>query len=360
MRIIAGEFRSRKLRAPADALTTRPIPDRVKESVFGLLRGHFEGARVVDCFAGTGSIGLEAISRGAEHCVFIEKDKRAAELLETNIRTLGCEDRCTVVRGDALGPAVLTRIAAMGGVDLIFMDPPYPLVRDPGPEFGGEGGWLRVRSQFERLVAVLSDKGFAVLRTPWPFRHADLSIPTDDHADGDGGQAHEPTDDAGTEPGSKHAAAHGARRGSPAGPGGRVKPKSGPRMERSWVIGSGGVGDAIDLEEIQESTRRLERKMRGGGPGKHDAAPGHGPGALGKRRLTIDDLEDDGGDAAEPGAAEPGAADAPDDAHADEDHADHAGPNVTYHQVDLAMAGAVGPETHVYASTAVHLYMRQR
>src|ERR1044071_7748596 len=104
MRIIAGEFRSRRLITPRDDSTTRPIPDRVKVSLFGLLRGHCEGATVFDGFAGTGAIGLEAVSRGAASCVFVEKDRAAAAMLRQNIDSLGASDRCELFIGDALGP----------------------------------------------------------------------------------------------------------------------------------------------------------------------------------------------------------------------------------------------------------------
>ena len=76
MRIIAGEFKKRKLQGPPDDTTTRPIPDMVKEALFNILRGHPEDGAVLDCFAGTGSIGLEALSRGAPRCVFVERDKK--------------------------------------------------------------------------------------------------------------------------------------------------------------------------------------------------------------------------------------------------------------------------------------------
>lgn len=167
MRIIAGEFRRRKILSPPEGASTRPIPDRVKESLFGILRGNVQGATVLDAFAGTGAIGLEAVSRGAARCVFIERDKRVAETLRRNIQTLGCEDRCEVVVGDVLGISVLARCPRP--VDLIFFDPPYPMVLDATPG----GGWQRVAAQFSRLVDFLSDHGFAVLRTPWPFRHPD-------------------------------------------------------------------------------------------------------------------------------------------------------------------------------------------
>jgi 16S rRNA (guanine(966)-N(2))-methyltransferase RsmD len=161
MRIIGGEYRSRKLITPKDDSITRPIPDRVKESLFGLLRGHCEGASVLDAFAGTGALGLEAISRGAARCVFVERSREIADILERNIEALGAEDRCEVVIGDALGPGALAR--APRPLNLAFFDPPYPLVRD-------SLGWKRVKTQFERVIDLLTPDGFAMLRTPWPFQ----------------------------------------------------------------------------------------------------------------------------------------------------------------------------------------------
>jgi len=165
MRIIAGEFRSRRIESPPEGSTTRPIPDRVRESVFGLLRGHFEdGARVFDAFAGTGVIGLEAISRGAAWCVFVEKDRRVGKVLRRNIASLGVEDRCEVFEGDALGAGALARCPRP--VDVAFFDPPYALARDAL-------GWRRLRAQLEQMVERLADDGFLVLRTPWPLTSAE-------------------------------------------------------------------------------------------------------------------------------------------------------------------------------------------
>src|SRR5262249_54104128 len=141
---------------------TRPIPDRVKESLFSMLRGNCEGAQVLDCFAGTGAIGLEALSLGAEHVTFVEKDRRAADLLEENINLLEARDETDIVRADALGPATLARCPKP--VDLVFFDPPYPMVLDPER-------WEHVQRQLGRLIEMLSDDGFAILRTPWPLRH---------------------------------------------------------------------------------------------------------------------------------------------------------------------------------------------
>ena len=121
MRIIAGEYRRRNLFSPPGD-TTRPIPDRVKESLFSMLGKRLEGAAVLDCFAGSGAIGLEALSRGASSCIFVEKDRHSADVLEKNIAMLKCEDRATVVRGDALGLSVIARCPQP--LDLAFFDPP--------------------------------------------------------------------------------------------------------------------------------------------------------------------------------------------------------------------------------------------
>jgi len=158
MRIISGEYKSRRLKSPPDD-ATRPIPDRVKESLYNLLRGHVEGVNVFDGFAGTGSIGLEALSRGAEFCTFVERDKAAAALLRENIETLGAGDRSDVVTGDALGPSALSR--ARRPLHLAFLDPPYPL-------WESAQGRDRIMRQGAALAAILDEGGFLVIRTPWP------------------------------------------------------------------------------------------------------------------------------------------------------------------------------------------------
>lgn len=160
MRIIAGQYRRRKLHSPPEGTITRPFPDMVKEAMFNLLRGHFEGEAVLDCFAGTGTVGLEAASRGASRVVCIERDRRVTKMLEKNIEMLGAEEIVEVVTGDALGPTAIHRCPKP--VHIIFYDPPYAMVWDPED-------WIRVRTQFERLIALLDDTGYAVLRTPWPL-----------------------------------------------------------------------------------------------------------------------------------------------------------------------------------------------
>lgn len=160
LRIIAGEFRSRHIATPPDAETTRPLPDRVRVAVFNMLAGHIQGQKFFDVFAGTGSFGLEALSRGASEVVFVEKDRSVSRLIEKNIETLGVGDRSEVFLGDALGAGALSRCPRP--VHVVFFDPPYPLMQDAGSR-------ARVFEQFVRCVELLDDDGFAIIRTPWPF-----------------------------------------------------------------------------------------------------------------------------------------------------------------------------------------------
>lgn len=162
MRIISGQFKRKPLLGPPAGSTTRPMPDRIKLAIFNLLRGHPEDGAVIDLFAGTGAMGLEAASLGSPRVVMVEKDRRVAAVTQKNIDSSGAGDICEVIVGDALGPAALTRCPRP--VHLAFMDPPYALVRDPE-------GWERVRTQASRLVRMLDDTGYLVLRTPAPFFH---------------------------------------------------------------------------------------------------------------------------------------------------------------------------------------------
>ena len=122
MRVIAGEWRGRKLVAPkGDA--TRPTADRTRETLFSMLTsrlGSFEGLSVADLFAGSGALGLEALSRGAASCLFVEQEKPALDAIRANIATLDARARCDVRAGSvmALGPAKQPH-------DLILLDPPY-------------------------------------------------------------------------------------------------------------------------------------------------------------------------------------------------------------------------------------------
>ncbi len=130
MRIIAGEFRGRRLRPPKGR-DTRPMLDRVREALFSTLSDLVPEARVIDLFAGTGSLGLEALSRGAASALFVESDRRASKLLASNVELLGVEQAARVVRADALDEIGWSAAAEDGppGADIVFLDPPYAMLR---------------------------------------------------------------------------------------------------------------------------------------------------------------------------------------------------------------------------------------
>jgi 16S rRNA (guanine966-N2)-methyltransferase len=129
MRIIAGEFRGRKLLPPESDLT-RPITDRAKQSLFDILNPLIPDAVVYDCFAGTGSMGLECLSRGAARALFFEADRSAADRLRRNIQTLAVGGRSQVVAGDLFAWFERRDSGQSGNpnpdaADLLFLDPPY-------------------------------------------------------------------------------------------------------------------------------------------------------------------------------------------------------------------------------------------
>jgi 16S rRNA (guanine966-N2)-methyltransferase len=130
MRIVAGAWRGRVLQAPPGD-TTRPTADRVRQALFDMLlhapwggRDAIEGARVLDVFAGTGALGLEALSRGAAFATFIEQDRAALAALRANIATLRAAGRSAVLAGDALATEPLAASDAEP-CSLVFLDPPY-------------------------------------------------------------------------------------------------------------------------------------------------------------------------------------------------------------------------------------------
>jgi 16S rRNA (guanine(966)-N(2))-methyltransferase RsmD len=126
MRIIAGTLKGRRLTAPPGA-RVRPTSDSLRETLFNVLGTAIEGARVLDPFAGTGALGLEAISRGARHVTFVERDPTALRALERNVEACGVAEACAIIRGDF--PIALARIT--GTFDVILLDPPYEAA-DPG------------------------------------------------------------------------------------------------------------------------------------------------------------------------------------------------------------------------------------
>jgi 16S rRNA (guanine966-N2)-methyltransferase len=127
MRIIAGQFRGRKLLPPATN-ATRPVTDRVKQSIFDILSPIIDGAIVYDCFAGTGSMGLECLSRGARRVVFFEADRSASSRLKTNIATLKVDDRSTILTADLF--RWFADPAHHDQASLVFLDPPYRFLNE--------------------------------------------------------------------------------------------------------------------------------------------------------------------------------------------------------------------------------------
>lgn len=125
MRIIAGQWKGRPITAPRGA-ATRPTTDRVREAVFSVIYsmlGPLDGLRVADLFAGSGALGLEALSRGADSVTFVEREHAAVKVLRSNIEALGARPSARIVSGDAMSGAVLGRLE--GPFSLLFCDPPY-------------------------------------------------------------------------------------------------------------------------------------------------------------------------------------------------------------------------------------------
>jgi len=122
VRVIAGEFKSRKLRT-IDGQATRPTSDRLKETLFNLVQSRIRGSVFLDCFAGSGSIGIEALSRGAGFVVFVEESPRAVKVIRENLASLG-EDR--IARCQILSRKAETSLKSLERkFDIVFIDPPY-------------------------------------------------------------------------------------------------------------------------------------------------------------------------------------------------------------------------------------------
>lgn len=155
MRIIAGEWRGRQIEAPPGA-ATRPTGDRVRETLFSMLTsrlGSFEDLRVADLFAGSGALGLEALSRGAESAAFVDSDAGAAAAIRRNAQKLGAGERVRIIAGSALA------LPRSEPFDLIFADPPYAAgsgtaaVRSvTSTDWLAPGGWLSVETSRGEVV----------------------------------------------------------------------------------------------------------------------------------------------------------------------------------------------------------------
>jgi 16S rRNA (guanine966-N2)-methyltransferase len=142
MRIVAGRFRGRAIAAPSD-FSIRPTSDRTREAVFNMLaaRDRIEGARVIDLFAGTGALGLEAMSRGSSFALFIEESAQGHGLLRANIEALGLQGSTRIFRRDATDLGIP---GTMEPFDLAFADPPYGKgLGERAATSLATGGWLK-------------------------------------------------------------------------------------------------------------------------------------------------------------------------------------------------------------------------
>lgn len=123
MRVIAGILRSRQLKS-VPGLAVRPTPDRLREALFNVLAPRIEGAMFIDAYAGSGAVGVEAVSRGARHVILMERNPQALAIIRENLRSLAIESGATVVRGKA--SVLLPSYQA----DIVFLDPPYDQVKE--------------------------------------------------------------------------------------------------------------------------------------------------------------------------------------------------------------------------------------
>lgn len=140
---------------------------RVKESIFNILRGWFEDAVVLDLFAGVGTMGLEALSRGARLAIFVERDRGVYDCMRKNIDMLGVGTRSRALQADALAPAVLAELKEV--IDVVFVDPPYPIAEQ-------SSGRRRILDQCARLRGVMGDRGWMVLRLPYVLEVEERAI----------------------------------------------------------------------------------------------------------------------------------------------------------------------------------------
>lgn len=167
LRILGGQFRSRQLKTPPDNAVTRPWTGRARESVFNQLRGHINDGIVLDLFAGVGTMGLEAASRGAQTVVLVEQDYKVFNMLEANIEKMQCEDRATAMQADALSSLPLLRVPRP--LDVAFIDPPYSMMEN-------EAMRVRILDQIARIEPLLDAEGLIVLRTPKNPNETDHSV----------------------------------------------------------------------------------------------------------------------------------------------------------------------------------------
>jgi 16S rRNA (guanine966-N2)-methyltransferase len=170
MRVVAGKFRGRAIASPPDE-SVRPTSDRVRESVFNILTHGIdetilERARVIDLFAGTGALGIEAISRGAHYCLFVEEAVDSRAVIRTNIEAMGLTGVTRIFRRDAtdMGP-----IGTMEPYSLAFLDPPYGKgLGEKALESLRDGGWISPGA-----VIVLEERASAEVKLPLGYTELD-------------------------------------------------------------------------------------------------------------------------------------------------------------------------------------------
>jgi 16S rRNA (guanine966-N2)-methyltransferase len=173
MRIVAGKFRAKRIEVPK-GLTTRPTSDRVRQALFNVLEHgapqfDFEGARVLDLFAGSGALVLEAMSRGARFCLFVEESADARASIRRNVEALSLTGVTKIWRRDA---TKLGEAGTLAPFDLIFLDPPYG--RGLGLRalrLAAAGGWIK-----DGAIAVLEDRADAEIELPAAFQQLDARI----------------------------------------------------------------------------------------------------------------------------------------------------------------------------------------
>jgi 16S rRNA (guanine966-N2)-methyltransferase len=152
VRITGGRWRSRRLKGPPRGMPLRPTPDALRERAFAVLSGLVTDARVLDLFAGTGAVGLEALSRGAREAVFVERHRKAAALIEANLSALGADEAARVLVRPVLS-AVRALVARGERFDLVWADPPFEL-------------WEEGAQALEAVATLLTEDGVACLECP--------------------------------------------------------------------------------------------------------------------------------------------------------------------------------------------------
>lgn len=160
MRVITGTAKGRKLGELA-GMETRPTYDRVKEGIFNIIQFDIEGRRVLDLFAGTGQLGIECLSRGAERCVFVDQRRDAVRLVQENLKATGLEQGASVHLGDAISYLGSTRER----FHLIFLDPPY------------DSGLLEAALKKLASIDILAENGIIVCESRYERKLPELPAP---------------------------------------------------------------------------------------------------------------------------------------------------------------------------------------